>query len=414
VKPSKGLISATGMVPACRSLDTISIFALTVADGMAVLDVAAAADPADFLSRTMSGPIALTAAPPTFRFGVPRPEDRIFFDDKEAERAFDAAIARLTALGGTAVDVDFRPLAEVARLLYAGPWVAERWAAVGDFATARPESVYPVTLGIVEGAKAYDAAAAFKGTYRLAELAKQVAPIWNRIDVLLVPSAPTHYTVAELMADPLVPNANLGTYTNFVNFLDMCGLSVPNGFRADGLPTGITLLAPALRDTAIAALGARYHADLGGTLGKSAAGVPAAPEPAPVAPPGTLPLAVVGAHLSGFPLNRQLLELGSTFLRSTRTAPEYKLYALANRVPPAPGMVRVPGGAALEVEVWAVPLAGVGSFLAGIAPPLGLGTVQLEDGSAVKGFLCEAWGLQGAEDITRFGGWRAWMAARAA
>lgn len=407
-KPTRGALSTRGLVPACRSLDCVSIFALTCADAAAVAALAEGFDPADPWSRRPAPPEPWPAA---LRIGVLAPADREFCGDEEAGRGYTAALARLPDLCATRVEIDFTPFRETAALLYQGPWVAERWAALREFHTARPDAFLPVTAGIIAGARALGAADAFAGFHRLETLRRRAAAEWEKMDVLLLPTAPRPYTLADVAADPLLPNTRLGTYTNFVNLLDLAGVAVPAGFRRDGLPHGVTFLAPAWRDRDLLALGARWHDLIGGRLGATTFPHEPRVHCVPPAPrPDTVRLAVVGAHLSGLPLNHQLTERRAQLVWTGRTAPAYRLYALPGTQPPKPGLLRVAeDGAAIAVEVWAMPVAAFGSFVAAVPPPLSIGTVNLENGDAVKGFLCEPAALAGAADITALGGWRAYV-----
>jgi allophanate hydrolase len=417
LKPTRGLLSCSGVVPACRSLDCVSIFALTVEDARLVLAVGAQYDATDPYSRAApAGAVSQAIAPPAFRFGVPAAQDLRFFGDDEAESLFGVAVEQLKALGGQAVPIDYTPLRQTAELLYQGPWVAERQAAVGDFIAAQPAAALPVIRDIIGGGTAFSAADAFRAQYRLEALRKLAAIELAKIDVLVVPTSGTIYSVAAMRADPVRLNSNLGYYTNFVNLLDLAALAVPTALRTDGLPCGVTLIGPAFSDGRLAALGARLHQASALPLG--ATGWPQ-PESVPAltgAGPGEVLVSVVGAHLSGEPLNGDLLRLGARFVAATNTAPVYRLYALPGGPPLRPGMVRVGAdeGAAIALEVYAMPATGLGIMMAGIAAPLGIGTVLLADGSSVKGFLCEASGLDGAQDITHFGGWRAFRRASAA
>jgi len=415
-KPTKGLLSTRGLVPACRSLDCVSVFSLTCADSAAVAAVVSAFDPADPYSRNGDASRAGFGGAPVFRFGVPRPGQLEFFGDTEAARLFAESVARLTTLGGVPVEIDFAPFRETADLLYSGPWVAERLAAITPFAQEQPDALHPVTARIITAASRFSAVDAFRAFYRLEELRRAVAPVWQKIDVLLLPTTPTIYRHAEVAAEPVLLNTRLGTYTNFVNLLDLCGVAVPAGFRADGLPLGVTLLAPAFADADVLRLGARLHAALGGKLGGTATPLdPALPPADPMSGDG-IELAVVGAHLSGQPLNSQLTARGATFVRATHTANGYRLYALANTTPAKPGLVREPGftGPGIEVEVWRISSEAFGEFTAEVPPPLAIGNLVLADGSNVKGFVCEPCGLKGAVEITHFGGWRAYVEAQRA
>jgi allophanate hydrolase len=411
LKPSRGLLSTTGVLPACRSLDCVSVFALNCADAATVFDVANDFDPADAFARNDRPQTALPG--PSFRFGVPDASSIDFCGDTQAKKLFDEATTRLRSLGGTLVPVDLTPFYAVAKLLYEGPWVAERHAAIRAFFDTRPEALLPVIHTIIGKADAFSATDSFEAGYEVARLRRITEAVWRDIDVLAVPSAPTIYTIAALEADPIKLNANLGTYTNFVNLLDLAALALPSGMREDGLPFGITLIAPALTDNALLQLGHRYHQATGLTLGAS--GTPL-PETAPAAAAdGGIEVAVVGAHLSGLPLNHQLTSRNAKLLRTCRTAPAYRLYALPDSTPPKPGMLRAAGGTtggtAIEVEIWQMPESQFGGFVAGIPSPLGIGTLTLEDGSEVKGFVCEAHALGAAHDISAFGGWRNYLAS---
>ncbi len=407
LKPSLGRLSTRGVVPACRSLDCVSIFALSADDAGRVLDVASGYDAEEPYSRNLG-----KAPIPGMRFGVPRPAQLQFFGDGEYARLFEQAAERLQSLGGIRVDIDFEPFAEAARLLYGGPWVAERYAAVGEFLEAHPDALHPVTREIIAAGKKPLAVDAFHAQYRLMALKRSSAAAWAQVDVLLTPTAGTIYTIGAVEADPFALNTNLGYYTNFVNFFDLAGVAVPAGFRADGLPFGVTLVGPHSTEHALLQLAARMHAALGGTVGTAATRVPPALS-VPSAAPGYLALAVCGAHMEGLPLNGQLTDRGAHLLQRTRTAAKYRLYALPGTVPQKPGLVRVAhDGAAVDLEVWAVPTEHIGSFLAGIAQPLGLGKLELADGALVTGFLCEACAVANAVDITSFGGWRRYITAR--
>ena len=413
LKPTQGYLSTSGLVPAVRSLDCISIFALTCTDAEAVLLVAGGFDADDAFSRP-AAPLDL----PDFahlRIGVPAPEHLVFFDNAEAEANYHTALDRLQAMGSQLVTIDFRPFAETVPLLYQVR-VAERLAAVGDFLAQNPPDIDPTVRQIIEGGRQYDAVMAYQSTYQLAELKRQTALQWAQIDILALPTTGTIYTVAEVQAEPLKLNSNLGTYTNFVNLLDLAAIALPNGFQSNGLPTGLTLIAPAWADQALCRLGAIYHAQLGGCLGATSVPLPpAASLPASLPEPQSdwIKIAVVGAHLSGQPLNPQLTDEQGRLVRTCRTDAIYKLYALAGGAIPKPGLVRQADGRghAVELEVWELPAAGFGRFVNNIPSPLGIGTVVLEDGEVVKGFLCEPFALEAATEISQFGGWRGYLAS---
>ena len=414
LKPSLGVIPVRGVLPACQTLDCVSIFALTVPDAWSVLSAAQGYDPADPWSRHIK-----RGAPGQevrrLRVGVPDRKSRIFLGDRLSEVAFDQALDALGQLDVAVTEVDLAPFFAVARLLYEGPWVAERYQAIRTFIEAQPQALHPTTRQITEGARRFAAADAFAGLYRLAELKRETEPVWLALDALIVPTYPRPVRVEELAADPIGPNSGLGTYTNFVNLLDLCALAVPGPFRSGGFPSGITLLAPAGEDARLAALGAQFHAVAAVPLGATGAALPSATWPSE--PDGEMiEIAVVGAHMSGMPLNRELQALCGQFAREAKTAPEYRLYTLAGGPPRRPGLVRVsPGeGASIALEVWTLPPEGFGRFVAAIPAPLGIGTVRLADGSCPKGFLCEPAGLSGSQDITEFGGWRAFMGEQGA
>ena len=409
LKPTKGLVSSTGVVPACRSLDCVSIFAQNAADALAVLRVMEGCDETDVYSRA-SRPSRLNLQ--TFRFGVLADQDRVFYGDAEAASLYDAAIANTRQLGGTPVVIDYTPFRDAAALLYDGPFVAERLAAIETFFDAHANAMDPVVRGIVAGAKGKSAADAFRGIYRLGALARDAARVWQGIDLMLLPTSPTIFRVAEVMADPIRLNSLLGTYTNFVNLLDYAAIAVPAGFRANGLPVGVTLIGPPFSDHDLAVLGSRLHAAAccGHGLARDAVLVPIE---TPTKRVPMVELVVAGAHLSGMTLNHQLVELDATLSETVTTAADYKLMALPGTVPPKPGLVRAPGfaGPGIEVEIWRMGEAAFGRFVASLPPPMGIGKVVLADGRVFSGFLCESCALDGAEDITHTGGWRAYTLA---
>ena len=410
LKPTKGLISTRGVVPACRSQDVVSIFALTVADAAHVLSVAEGFDAEDSFARTrpMANEPALSFS--NLRLGVPR-GDLEFFGDTAAAALYAATISRARGLGAAIVEIDFEPFQSAATLLYSGPWVAERMAAIKVFARQRPDAMHEVVRGIVGGADDISAVAAFEGFYQLADLIRAAEAQWQTMDAMLLPTAPATYRIADVLADPVRLNSNLGLYTNFVNLMDLSALAVPAGFRPNGLPFGVTLIARAFQDDQLAALGDRLHrARDEAKLGATPIALSATPVYRAAAKVAAMnQIAVVGAHLSGEPLNGQLTERGARLVRTTRTAAGYSFYTLAGTVPAKPGLVCDRAGAGgIEVEIWQLDNAGLGSFMALIPSPLSIGTIALADGSAVKGFLCEAYAIAGAEDITSWGGWRAW------
>lgn len=393
-KPTRGLLSTRGVVPACRSLDCVSVFANTAQDAAEVLKLTGVYDAADPFSRELAQAPAL---PESFRFGVPESLD--FAGDPDTPGLFDAAVEKLISLGGTPVSIDLTPFTDAAKLLYEGPWVAERWAAVGDFVEVHPESVFPVTKAILSGSGNWDAAATFKAQYRLRELARETEPVWKTIDVLLLPTTPRLYTVEENLADPIITNSILGRYTNFMNLLDLSAVAVPAGRARSGTaPWGVTFAAPAGSDLALLELAAKW-------LGENAS-------IAPLTNP-KIPVAVCGAHMEGLALHWQLRDRNASLRQRTTTASCYRLFAMpgSDTLPPRPALIRDDtAGAAIAVEVWELGAAEFGDFVSKIPAPLGIGKVRLADGSEVPGFIAEPRAADGAEEITRFGGWRAWLA----
>jgi allophanate hydrolase len=402
LKPSLGRLSTSGVVPACRSLDCVSLLTADVAGAARVLDVAGGPDPGDPYSRMpppASAADRLAWGSSGARLAVPRPDQLTFCGDRAAARAWERARERAVALGWELTEIDFEPFAEAARMLYGGPWLAERYAAVGAFLAAHPSDVDAVVRQVIMAGRDLGAVEAFQGAQRLAELRRATRPVWESADALLVPTAPTLYTAAEIAEEPLARNALLGTYTNFVNLLDLCAVAVPAAPRDDGLPFGVSFVAPAGAERALLTLAGRWRDEQAG----SATGVPA----------DTVALAVAGAHLTGEPLNGQLVTLGARLLETTRTATTYRLFELPGAVPAKPGLVG--GGRAvghgIEVELWELETEAFGRLVAGVPWPLAIGTIKLADGRSVKGFICEADAVAGALEISAYGGWRAYRAA---
>ncbi|MGS2644018.1 allophanate hydrolase [Streptosporangium sp. LJ11] len=407
VKPSRGLVSTLGVVPACASLDCPSVFTRSAADGLTVLSVIAAFEPADPWSRALPvpGPVPPSAYP--LRIGVPREPE--FFGDIAAEAAFAEAAERLAGLGHRLVPVDLDPFLAAGRLLYEGSWLAERLAAVGDFVARNPGEVHPVTLKVLSGGGALSAVDAFEGLYRLRALEAETRRAWASMDVLAVPTVPTTFTVAEMLESPIERNAILGHYTTFTNLLDLAGISVPAGTTTTGRPHGVTFLGPAGSDELLAGLGATFHSLTGGpAVPVPGTRTPEARPAASLAHPAEARavLAVVGAHRSGQPLHGRLTSLGATGLGIALTAPLYRLYALDDGDMPRPGLVRsTSGGAQVEVELYDLSTSALGVLLTQTTPPLGLGTIRLSDGRAVHGFLCEPYATEQAPDISHHGSW---------
>lgn len=413
LKPTLGAVPTQGVVPACRSLDCVSVFALSVEDAWTGAQAMAGFEPSDPFSRPVSlGRMGVM--PPGLRIGVPNTAGLRFGGEALSEAAFGAALADLAGIVPGTTPVDMTPLYETAALLYHGPWVGERYAAARPLIDTNPGAILDVTRGIIGQATKFSAADAFDGQYRLAELRRAADAMWSEIDILVVPTFPRPRTLADLAADPVGPNSELGSYTNFVNLLDMCALAVPGRFRADGLPAGVTLIAPAGRDGLLASLGAQLHAAAGVAMGATGMPLPKPSARPATAAEGEIEIVLVGAHLSGLPLNHELTSRGGRFLRAAATTPDYRFFALPGGPPFRPGLLRVAEGegAAIETEVWALPAAGFGTFVAGIPAPLGIGTIRLADGTRPKGFLVEPEGVREAEDISGLGGWRAYLARR--
>ncbi|OWW00335.1 allophanate hydrolase [Rhizobium sp. R693] len=411
LKPSVGALSTTGVLPACRTLDCVSIFALTVDDAWTVFSVAAQHDEADAYSKTIA-PTGFGAALPVLTIGVPAKAELQFFGDAVMEAAYFNALSALEKLGHKLVEIPFAAFYKVANLLYEGAWVAERYAAIKPFFDTREQSLHPVTRKIYGAAKTLSAADAFSGLYALQALKKEIAPLIASVDLFCVPTAPTHYTLADLEAEPIRENSRLGTYTNFVNLLDMCGIAVPTGTRSDGLPASVTLLALSGRDGLTATLARDLHRASGVRLGATGwSQPPSVPPTSTTQDADLINIVVVGAHLSGMPLNHQLTDLGGKFSRVAQTSAAYRLYTLTGSVPPKPGMTRVgeDEGSEIEVEVWTLTPAAFGAFVAAIPAPMSIGTIMLSDGTSAKGFLVEPLALVGALDITNYGGWRAFQ-----
>ena len=414
LKPSLGLVSTAGVVPACRTLDCVSVFSLTVDDAMTALRAMAGPDGANPFSRNREV-AGVSAFPANLRLGVPRDGQLIFFGDKASEAAYGAALKRWTALGATLVGFDLEPFYETARLLYEGPWVAERYLVIRNLLASSPDAIHPVTREIAAGGARLTAADTFAALYRLQALRRIAERAFANIDALVLPTAPTVYSTAQVLANPIELNSRLGTYTNFVNLLDLCGVALPAAIRPDEIPFGITLLAPAGQDARLASMGRVFQADTKLTLGARCVPQPPLAELSATLSGDEIAIAVVGAHLSGMVLNNELKTLGGRLLEATVTAPDYRLYAL-DTAPPKPGMLRVEAGtgASIELEIWALPAAAFGKFVAAIPPPLSIGTVRLADGRGVKGFIVEAADTDGAREISAFGGWRAFVAEAAA
>ncbi|MGY5778285.1 allophanate hydrolase [Rhizobium sp. LEGMi135b] len=411
IKPTPGLVPNVGVVPACRSVDVVTAFAATVGDGVAIRRIMEGYDARDPFSREAT-PVSLPSARP--RVGVLGRAEREFYGNGQVEALYDAAIDRARSLGAEIVPFDYAPFRQAAELLYSGPWVAERLAAVKDFLTTNAGDFDPTVRTIIEGARGYDAVAAFEGKYKLEALRQKTKAEWAKVDFLMLPTSPTTYTVEEMQADPIVRNSHFGRYTNFANLLDCAAIAIPAGFDPNcHLPAGVMLVGPAFTDDALAPFADAMHRAANSGMGKDRMATLSdksrvAPEAADV-----VPIVVVGAHLTDMPLNHELTGKGGYRMKTGRTDRSYRLFALPGTVPPKPGLVRDPGfdGNGIEVEVWALPPAAFARFVQNIPAPLGIGKILLEDGSYVSGFLCETHAVAGARDVTEFGGWRNFIRA---
>ena len=410
LKPTLGSISSTGVVPACRTLDTVSIFALTASDAYTVFSVAAKFDKTDSFAKSISTP-SLVTPPKSLNIGIPSSKSIRFEDDKLQQQSFTETIKRFEENGAHILEVDFQPFYEIASMLYFGPWVAERFVAIEDLMDKDPDAVFHVTRKIIETANNFSAVDTFKGLYKLKQLIGELRPIINNCDLLCVPSIPTFVKLSDLELDPFGPNNLLGTYTNFVNLMDLCAISVPTATRVDGRPGSITLIAKAENDPEIAALACSVEAWGHRTLG--ATNWPVEQTNLQDATSDKfICIAVCGAHLTGLPLNSSLTNLGARFLRSDRTAKEYKFYALPNSDVAKPGLIRssTKDGTSVSVELWEIPANNFGELIRTVPAPLCIGTIKLLDGTDVKGFLCEGFAADISEDISDIADWRAYLA----
>lgn len=412
LKPTRGMISNRGVVPACRSLDCLSIFALNTSDASEVMEIAKGFDSNDPYSRAqlnLSKKVDIEIT--NIKLGVPHTDDIDFFGNIETKNLFIQTIEIIKKLNVKIVEIDFEPFLEVAKLLYEGPWVAERYQAIRMFFDNNPESIHPITRAIIEEGKKPIAADAFAAEYRLRELGRKIETVWSQIDMVLSPTAGTIYTIDEVKADPIKLNSNLGTYTNFMNLLDLCGVSVPAGFGSDGMPFGVTLFGPALHDRSLLPLADKIHYYSKAGMGMTRTKLPKRKFITEHVSDDRILIAVCGAHMSGLPLNSELTDRGAEFVRKCRSARQYRFYALENFAPPRPGMVRSVDKHVnnIELEIWALPKTNFGDFISKIPEPLSIGTIELEDGTSVKGFLCESYVTERAKDITELGDWRIYL-----
>lgn len=407
IKPTLGCLSVSGVIPACQTLDCVSVFARSFPQANRILRLADCVNPTDPWQREKAPASYLIGG--KFSFGVPRRSQLNLTLFSGAEACFDAVVSQLEAIGGRAVEIDFTPFSEAAELLYQGPWVNERTLSVNGL-VSDPDLINASVRVALKGAEQFSAEDLFAAQYRLKELKRKTDQILATVDTILTPTCPGIYTIAEMEADPLTLDTCLGSFTNFMNLLNYAAVAVPAGFTENQLPWGVTLFGPAWSDTVIVCLADRLHRQMADTIG--ATGDTLLEEPAPIVP-DTLYVAVCGAHLEGFPLNGQLTSRGGVLIKCTRTAPRYRFYALAGGPPYRPGLVRSQDeGVSIEVEIWQLPEKQFGTFVAGIPHPLGIGQLELEDQSWCTGFICEPIGTAGATDISDTGGWRHYMSKR--
>jgi len=424
LKATKGLLSCTGVVPACKSLDCVTLFASTAEELNLLLDVSAQLDTQDCYSRANLSDNGVSAYTSNgtlkgLKIGLPKAEQLAFFGNDSAAAVFADNVVALRKAGAELITIDFQPFLDAAKLLYEGPWVAERYAAIEEFFEKDPKQCLPVIETIIGGATAHSAVSAFKAMYRLQAYKVQCDALLAELDCVITPTAGSIYKIADVEADPIQLNSNLGYYTNFMNLLDYAAIAVPAGFLASGLPFGITLFGPAFSDRLLLSAASQLQQLNGFTLGATGHAFTIAEhvdEQEQKASEGMMQLAVCGAHLTGCPLNHQLTDRGAVLLKTCQTSANYRFYALAGGSPFRPGLIRTTPenqqGVAIEVEVWEIPVATLGSFLQGIGQPLGLGKVELDDGSWVTSFICEGYAIESATDISHFGGWKAYIAAQ--
>jgi allophanate hydrolase len=414
LKPTRGLVSTSGVVPACRSLDCVSIFALTTDDANCVFNVATSYDPGDDYARANTfdnNHRHYGTCQTALTIGVPRTDQLNFFGDKSAQQLFLTAINKLREMGATVREIDFAPFLETARLLYEGPWVAERYVAIEPIIREQPNKLLPEIRTVIGSAQGKTAMDYFKAEYQRQHYYKRAQQILGEVDCIVTPTAGTIYRISQVQSDPIKLNSNLGYYTNFMNLLDCAAIAAPAGFLDNGLPFGITFTGSALSDRKLLSIANRWQQQLGLTLGALDEPLPASQGIATLFN-DKIPIVVCGAHLQGLPLNWQLTERGATLLEQTQTAARYRLYALPGGPPQRPGLIRDErNGAAIEVEIWNVPKNAFGSFVASIPAPLGIGKVEMQDGRWITGFICESYAVKNAEEITELRSWRKYLSS---
>ncbi|MDP4624888.1 MAG: allophanate hydrolase [Akkermansiaceae bacterium] len=403
LKPSLGYISTRGVVDACKSLDCVSVFAHTCDDADEVLLVAGKYDAEEAWSRKPPEKWKRFSGKP--KMGVPRRQDLQFFGWDAAEDLFDEAIEQFEGLDAEVVEISLEPFLKAAKLLYEGPWVTERYVGIREFIETKPEAVFPVTRQITEGGKTPLASDFFEARYKLAECKRLADQEMAKVDFIITPTTPRNYKVAEVLAEPVKLNSILGTYTNFMNLLDYSALALPAGMYEGRLPWGVTIFAHVGMDRALLELGSMYEQMIGRQ--KAAYfGLDGFDE---------VPIVVCGAHLEGMPLNWQLTKRGGTFLAKMKTEDCYRMYLVpaGDGMPDRPALVRVGKGqgVAIDCEVWSLSTEAFGDFTSMIPAPLGIGKVLMQEGVIHCGFIAEAIAMEGARDISEFGGWRGYVAS---
>ena len=408
-KPTPGLFSTEGVFPACKSIDCVSIMTLTAADADIVLNVMKS-NALDRASEAQFHPTprSISHFVKPIRIGVPI--NCQFLDDGQYQKSFSKAVENAKGLNVELVSIDIDPFVKAGKLLYDGPWVSERFAVTEAFLKSNPDSFDPSVKQIIESGAPYSAAQGFRAIYQLKELEIEAKKAWATCDVIMVPSAPNHPTLEDLKNHPILKNSELGMYTNYVNLMRLCAVAVPAGFTDKGMPFGVTLLAQEGSDSALLKLASQWQILFGLSLGKSNDKASLAELTIKTNNENSMEIAVVGAHLQGMPLHSQLTDRNARLVKACKSAKTYRLFALPNTSPPKPGLVKSSSnGAAIDLEVYEMPIGEVGSFLGLIPAPLGLGNIELEDGSWVKGFICEPYAIEGAKDISDLGGWKPYI-----
>ena len=412
LKPTRGLVPATGVVPACRSLDCVSIFAFNADDANTVLSVAEGLDEEDAYSRSNTfdnRPQYYGYRSGGVRVGILKENDLRFFEDETYAHAYAKTLSTLAAEGFELVPIDYGAFNEVALLLYEGPWVAERYIATTPLIKDNPGALDPTVRAIIEPGGLPLATELFEAEYRLNRLKRKCAGILAEFDCLLTPTAGRHFTIDEMLANPIVHNSELGYYTNFVNLLDLAAVSVPAILTETGRPFGITLVGPTFSDRDLLSVANRIQHILPLPMGALQASQPVLNASA-TGSSRMIDIVVCGAHMDKLPLNTQLTLRGATFSEATKTASKYALYKLPGDSPLRPALVEdEQNGQAIDVEVWSIPATELGSFVKCIPAPLGIGKITMSDGRELSGFVCTEGGTHGAENITAYGGWRAYI-----